>query len=641
MSKPILYFLLLILFGSLAWTEKAVDHNSDLIINEIVHGVFEANSSELISHLEILQKQINSNDFTERSLSKIKSTFLDCRMLYKKQEFISSFYFPASDINLNGPVISEVEYEDEPKQMIVRPTGFQVIESYLWSDSVSLYSLELKKQVAHFIDVYSSLTRAIKSKKINERQLFEAIELELNRHFSLGIANFDTPSCNSSFEEIKTSMNTMSGVLNLIYPNSDNNEIKLIKEKFKLSINYLNQFKSQSECDLLICLRDHYIPLSISTSMYISGLPEDNYDQSTALRKDQQSIFDRRGFNAFFYNPRGENKNYSTEVADLGRILFFDPILSLNDKRACASCHRPNLAFTDKLPTSAGFHAGKTTSRNAPTILNVALQRNYFWDNRSTDLEDQVGQVILNSNEMMSSYELIMAKLNQSNEYKVLFRKAFQGTEDTLINKFSISNAIAEYERRLIVLNSKFDKNVRGEAHDYTAEEKLGFQVFMTKGNCASCHYLPMFSGLVPPNYTKSEFENIGTTKTADFTKPILDPDSGRGARYRTAIYVGGFKTPTLRNVALTSPYMHNGAFKTLEEVVEFYNEGGGAGLGLNVPNQTLSSDKLNLTTEEKSALIAFLFTLTDTSSVTDMPNRLPRFPGNSVFNTRVIGGEY
>jgi cytochrome c peroxidase len=113
---------------------------------------------------------------------------------------------------------------------------------------------------------------------------------------------------------------------------------------------------------------------------------------------------------------------------------------------------------------------------------------------------------------MMSSFEEVVLKLNSSPEYVRLFRNSFKGTDDTVISHISISNAIAEYERKLISLNSRFDKNVRGEINDFTAEENLGFNVFMHKGNCGACHYLPMFSGLVPPDYTKSEFENIGTT---------------------------------------------------------------------------------------------------------------------------------
>ena len=147
-------------------------------------------------------------------------------------------------------------------------------------------------------------------------------------------------------------------------------------------------------------------------------------------------------------------------------------MLSSNNKRACASCHRANLAFTDGLKTSSGFHAGMFLSRNAPSIINVALQRNYFWDSRSTDLEDQISHVLQNENEMKSSYEEIVSKLVQSDEYRKLFHSAFSGTEDTTISNLSISNAIAEYERKLISLNSRFDKNVRGEVNDFSDEEK-------------------------------------------------------------------------------------------------------------------------------------------------------------------------
>ena len=640
-TRLLIFIFLIVLVSSFTRNSNSGVTDRDENVNEVVHAIFEANSLEFISKLELLKSLLKENNFDSISLNKMKSIFLECRNLYKINELFSTYFFPTSDLNCNGPVISEVEYEDEPKQMIVKPTGLQVIEVNLYSNHVAENSNEIIKQISHLIDIYSSLTNAFHSKKVNEKDFVEAMRTEVDRHFSLGIANFDTPISRNSFEEIKQSLTSLGILMRLIYSDKPSVEIENIKNQLNDIIEYLNKFKFIEDVDLLFCLSKQYVPFSIAISDYFYQLPKTEYTQSTALRPDQQSIFDKRGFNAFFYNQRGENKNYSVEVAELGKLLFFDPILSLNNKRACASCHRADMAFTDQLPTSAGFHAGKSVSRNAPTILNVALQRNYFWDNRSTDLEDQVGQVIFNSNEMKSSYDLIIEKLNSSEEYKSIFKKYFSGTEDTVINKFSISNAIAEYERKLIAMNSKFDKNVRGELNDFTADEKLGFQIFMTKGNCASCHYLPMFSGLVPPNYTKSEFENIGTTKTADFLKPVFDSDSGRGARYRTSIYVGSFKTPTLRNVALTFPYMHNGAFKTLEQVVDFYNEGGGAGLGLDVPNQTLNATKLNLTALEKSALISFLFTLTDTIAMTNRPNRLPLFPKNSILNTRVVGGEY
>ncbi|MBL0033689.1 MAG: hypothetical protein IPP27_16515 [Bacteroidetes bacterium] len=643
MKQKIIFVLIVLFSCSFSLFQPSEEDEKNAIINEVVHGIYEVHLNELTIKLNDLKTGLNAGKFDEISLNKLKSLFKEARILYKKNEAFSAYFFPASDLNMNGPVISEVEYEEERRRklLIVEPTGFQVIESLLYSDDVSKNHQEIVVQLNNMISVYSSVSKALCSVKMNERQFIEAIQSEINRHFTLGISQFDTPLSGNSIMEIKSSLIVVQSMIRLIYSNEMESEILEVRNLLDKTIAYLEKVPDISKLEQLECLRECYVPLSSAVAAYLGLMVRPVFSQTTALRIDQKSIFDREGFNAFFYNPRGFDKKYSPLVAELGKILFFDPVLSSNNKRACASCHRPDLAFTDGVKTSSGFHAGMSLSRNAPTILNVALQRNYFYDSRSTDLEDQINHVLLNKNEMMSSFEEVVLKLNSSPEYVRLFRNSFKGTDDTVISHISISNAIAEYERKLISLNSRFDKNVRGEINDFTAEENLGFNVFMHKGNCGACHYLPMFSGLVPPDYTKSEFENIGTTLNGDLKNPVLDPDKGRGANFNVEMFMGSIKTPTLRNIELTGPYMHNGGFNTLEEVVEFYNEGGGAGLGLNVPNQTLGSDKLNLTDVEKKALISFMKTLTDTIGTTTLPDKLPSFPDQSGLNRRKIGGEY
>ncbi|MBK6397431.1 MAG: hypothetical protein IPF75_03970 [Bacteroidetes bacterium] len=643
MKQKIIFVLIVLFSCSFSLFQPSEEDEKNAIINEVVHGIYEVHLNELTIKLNDLKTGLNAGKFDEISLNKLKSLFKEARILYKKNEAFSAYFFPASDLNMNGPVISEVEYEEERRRklLIVEPTGFQVIESLLYSDDVSKNHQEIVVQLNNMISVYSSVSKALCSVKMNERQFIEAIQSEINRHFTLGISQFDTPLSGNSIMEIKSSLIVIQSMIRLIYSNEMESEILEVRNLLDKTIAYLEKVPDISKLEQLECLRECYVPLSSAVAAYLGLMVRPVFSQTTALRIDQKSIFDKEGFNAFFYNPRGFDKKYSPLVAELGKILFFDPVLSSNNKRACASCHRPDLAFTDGVKTSSGFHAGMSLSRNAPTILNVALQRNYFYDSRSTDLEDQINHVLLNKNEMMSSFEEVVLKLNSSPEYVRLFRNSFKGTDDTVISHISISNAIAEYERKLISLNSRFDKNVRGEINDFTAEENLGFNVFMHKGNCGACHYLPMFSGLVPPDYTKSEFENIGTTLNGDLKNPVLDPDKGRGANFNVEMFMGSIKTPTLRNIELTGPYMHNGGFNTLEEVVEFYNEGGGAGLGLNVPNQTLGSDKLNLTDVEKKALISFMKTLTDTIGTTTLPDKLPSFPDQSGLNRRKIGGEY
>jgi cytochrome c peroxidase len=177
------------------------------------------------------------------------------------------------------------------------------------------------------------------------------------------------------------------------------------------------------------------------------------------------------------------------------------------------------------------------------------------------------------------------------------------------------------------------------EKKDYPADAKAGFNLFMGKAACGTCHFAPVFNGNVPPFYIDAESEVLGVTMGLDSINPRLDDDFGRSKNglQKEAFphFNHSFKTVTVRNIALTAPYMHNGSFKTLEEVMEFYNLGGGVGMGLKIENQTLPSERLELSEKEKSQIISFLETLTDTSGLVGPRPDLPQFPGRQEWNNR------
>ena len=180
------------------------------------------------------------------------------------------------------------------------------------------------------------------------------------------------------------------------------------------------------------------------------------------------------------------------------------------------------------------------------------------------------------------------------------------------INQYTIANAIASYIRSLVTCNTRFDQYMRGDETKMNASEKNGFNLFAGKAKCATCHFIPLFNGLVPPTFTETESEVLGVPKTRS-KHTVLDEDLGKFNFTRSEIHKHSFKIPTLRNIELTAPYMHNGVFKTLEEVVEFYKKGGGKGLHIAPSNQTLPFDKLSLTKKEVRDIVAFMRTLTDT----------------------------
>jgi cytochrome c peroxidase len=268
------------------------------------------------------------------------------------------------------------------------------------------------------------------------------------------------------------------------------------------------------------------------------------------------------------------------------------------------------------------------------------LQPAYFYDSRVNSLEDQARLVVANNIELHGDIAAAAEILTESAEYRMLFRTAFSGTEDTLISPKSIFIAIAAFERTLLAQNAPFYNYMRGETTNYSDEAKQGFNLFTGKAACATCHFLPYFGGIVPPLYVKSEVEIIGVPATSDTVNTAIDQDEGRMRVNGMELHRYAFKTPMLSNIAATAPYMHNGIYNSLEEVIDFYNKGGGTGLNIAPQNQTLPPDKLELTSTEKAAIIAFLKTLTDTSLNVSAPATLPIF-SNPERNSRKPGGVY
>ena len=302
---------------------------------------------------------------------------------------------------------------------------------------------------------------------------------------------------------------------------------------------------------------------------------------------------------------------HAPEITDdriaLGKALFNDESLSGSGTISCATCHIKEKAFTDGLKTSIGLN-GKVLQRNSPTLTYAVYQKTFFYDGRGDGLEGQIVGVTNNENEFHIDLKTLENKVKNNPKYKQQFDSLYKGK----INNRNVRHAIATYIRSLTPFNSKFDRNMQDLENTLTEQELLGFNLFMGKAACATCHFPPTFHGTVPPKFSETEFENLGVTKTVDFKNPTLDIDPGLYYPYEVEERRGFFKTSTIRNIELTAPYMHNGAFNTLEEVLEFYNLGGGQGMGLDVPYQTLPPDPLDLKPYEIDAIIAFMKTLTE-----------------------------
>lgn len=290
------------------------------------------------------------------------------------------------------------------------------------------------------------------------------------------------------------------------------------------------------------------------------------------------------------------NLNYAGKI-ELGKQLYFDGRLSKNDAISCAFCHNPGTGFADARQTSIGVGGG-VGGRQSPTVYNTAFNHVQFWDGRAGSLEEQAIGPIHNPVEMAETHEHVAAKLGKIKGYQQQFRAVF-GTE---VNLQGIAQAIAAYERTVLSTNSAFDKYVLGDQKALDDAAVRGLALFKGKARCILCH-----NG---PNFTDNQFHNLGVPQVGP-----MKEDLGRFNVSRAEKDKGAFKTPTLRSITETSPYMHDGAFKTLEEVVEFLDQGGGS-------NSNLSPlmKPLNLTSDEQADLVAFLKALTGEPIKFSMP---------------------
>ncbi len=247
----------------------------------------------------------------------------------------------------------------------------------------------------------------------------------------------------------------------------------------------------------------------------------------------------------------------------------------------------------------------------------MLVQVGSFSDLRTTFLEDQVTEVVENVDEMHAKLSDVAGTLRSDTSLVQKFRASFASSTssaDSLVTSARIRSALAAYMRSLTRLNAPIDRALRGDATAISQDARRGFNVFVGKGKCATCHFLPLTNGTVPPMFQKSDVEVIGVPARADTADAVIDADVGRYRISRSAPHRFAFRTPTLRNVALTAPYMHNGAYRSLESVIDFYNRGGGVGVGVGIEHQTLPSDPLKLTSLEVRALVALLQALTDTT---------------------------
>lgn len=552
------------------------------------------------TQLALVNKALDSFGISigeKSSLQKLKKNFIAARIAYKRSAVFVDYFFPAFRRSINGP---DLQYsEDDNPDEIRDPHGFQVIERMLFSGGDHVDREALSKEAEALEEIFFSISS--REYNFNDALVFDAMRSAVIRLVSLGITGFDSPVALNSIEESRAALEGMADVL------SEYGETKSLAIA-RDAINYLSAHNDFNSFDRLFFIRSFADPLfgAITLAAKSSGslLPDERHP----LNNNSTSIFAEDFFDIDFFSPNRRYQVTPGRVA-LGKQLFYDSILSVSRKRSCASCHDPSKAFTDGLPAPASLAGTATLKRNTPTLLNAAWQTKFFYDSRASTLENQLNSVVHNADEMEGSLKEAIRRIRQHAVYYPQFQKAYSADPDP-VTEYNIANAISSYIRSLTHYDSKFDRYMRGKG-DLAPSEKKGFNLFAGKAKCGTCHYIPLFNGLVPPLFSETESEVIGVPANTQGV-PQHDADEGRFIFTRSVVHKHAFKTPTVRNVALTAPYMHNGVFKSLEEVMDFYKKGGGAGTHTAFENETLPPDKLQLSKKEIKNIISFLKTLTD-----------------------------
>ncbi|QNK64914.1 cytochrome C peroxidase [Pedobacter sp. PAMC26386] len=447
------------------------------------------------------------------------------------------------------------------------------------------------------------------------------MRLELLKVITLSITGYDAPELKSGIEESAQSILVIQRVLSPFIDgggqvqNGDHgvsNEEKkvsdLLSQHLKTTIAYLLQHPDFDSFDRMEFLTTYALPLQEQLTSFIKVYKLD-LQRKSLLNYNAKHIFSLDAIPKNIFPGRG---NETSQLVALGKKLFHEKALSGNLQRNCASCHHPDQYFSENLKTSLAFDGQHSVRRNAPTLLYAGFQYSQFWDGRVKSLAEQIKTVISNPLEMNGEHQVILAMISKSDDYAGVFRKVFPKSAGNLITMDNIADALAAYVGGLAPRNSAFDRYMNGDLKAMKSPAVKGFNLFMGKAQCGSCHFAPLFNGLIPPYYKLTEYEVLGTPENADFTKIKKDNDRGRYDYFPISYYEAAFKTPTVRNVEMTGPYMHNGVFKNLYEVVNFYNKGGGMGLGLDLPLQTLSAKPLKLTKREMREIVAFMKSLTD-----------------------------
>lgn len=597
--------------------------------------------------LKLIQTIQNNDVKTENGIKEIEAGINEARDRLKAIDFWLRYLEPNVYKKINGPL--PVEWETEVFEKFEKPykregAGLTLAALYIDEENIQKDSLiQLVKSSMLAMETYGadSITKNL--------QTYDHFYL-CNRLFLLNLAaiyttGFECPDTARVIPELRLMMTDVKEIYRSFNQSFSavglNDNYLSLYEKAIEFVN--NQPDKYSRFDHFTFIKNFINPLFTINQQLINEYKV--YSRSFvdySLNRTATSIFDKRLYNGL--NPKGiflrvDDKRVLDEIEKAGKLLFYDPILSANNKRSCASCHKTTEYFTDtSVNTAFQLNKKERLQRNTPSLVDVVYNHLAMQNGQHISLQDQAKAVITNSIELGSDEKKVLQKVLSCPEYKRVFQKLLQYTPtETEITFDHVVSAITLYYSKFSRYDSPFDEAVNNKTINLSEDAKHGFNLFMSKAQCATCHFVPQFNGVKPP-YVGSEFEVLGVPSDTTFKR--LDPDKGRYEVNPAKETLNAFRTGSLRNIMHTAPYMHNGVFKTMDEVIDFYDAGGGAGKGLTVNNQTLSSDSLHLTKEEKKNIIQFLQTLNENIYFEAPPEKLPHSKIKNL-NGRKVGGEY
>ncbi len=589
LSQAKTYLCVCLLLVIVSCNQKTEKYKSVTVISSSVNKLYLNQLSNAINNLDSMKG---------KSIKAQQKYYVLARKHFKLLEPILAFSDKDNYKSLNAPNIISVKGETSNDTRVIKPIGFQVIEESLYDENIDQAVL---KRAIRVTSNRLKLIRKNSILKLKDHHIIWLLRDQITRVAATGITGFDSPVLNQSLLE---SSYTYETVLKIIKLNEERFKSKELLVKFEEAIINAQKFLKHDFDSF-----DRFNFIKKHTNLQLKILVEIQKDWGVkfpfemALSNTMETLFSEEALNVNYFSDHLSDTTQLAKKIIFGKQLFNDTSLSKDYNMACATCHVKDLAFTDGRRVF-----DKNQTRNTPTVAYSAYQKGFFMDARSGSLEGQVVGVVENHNEFNMSMDSVVQRVLKNENYKKLIANLY---DNKRVN-FNIRHAIASYIRTLNTFNSKFDRNIRGEEETLTVDEQKGFNLFAGKAMCATCHFAPVFNGTVPPNYNDTELEFIGVPISADTINAEISSDLGRYNLYKTPERKHFFKTPTIRNIAKTAPYMHNGVYVTLEEVMDFYNKGGGAGLGIHNEYQTLPFDNLSLSEKEITQVIDFMKTLTD-----------------------------